>query len=139
MQFCRYRKGYKYQLESDFNIQTSIKPPSEIETEFLQLSEDGMLYIVQGYAWDGPSGPVIDRSYNMRASLVHDALYQLMRLKLLSARKCRKQADLLFSELCKEDGLLSILVLGYYRALRVFGFRATQPPSKKRVYWAPKS
>ena len=137
--FCRYRKGYKYQLASDFRIQTEIKPTSDLVTEFIQLSESGMLCVKQGYAWDGPSGPVIDRSENIRGSLVHDALYQLMRWKLLSPRKFRKEADRFFSELCKEDGLSSTLAQGYYRALRLFGFKAAQPSSKKKIYRAPKS
>jgi hypothetical protein len=33
----------------------------------------------KGYAWNGPSGPTLDTRNFMRGSLVHDALYQLMR------------------------------------------------------------
>ena len=138
MKFCRYRKGYKYQLASEFCIQTCMKPTTDIATEFIQLSKDGMLCIMQGYAWDGPSGPVIDRSKNLRGSLVHDALYQLMRLKLLAPRQCRKDADHLFSELCKQDGISGALARAYYKALRVFGFKSTQPPSKRKIHRAPK-
>ena len=37
------------------------------------------LYISKGYSWDGPSGPAIDTPDWIKASLVHDALYQLIR------------------------------------------------------------
>ena len=37
------------------------------------------MIVEKDYAWDGPSGPTIDTSNSMRASLVHDVLYQAMR------------------------------------------------------------
>ena len=43
-------------------------------------------------AGDGPSGPAIDTKNFMRASLVHDALYQLMRLGTLDKSR-RQYAD----------------------------------------------
>ena len=75
----KYRKGYKYQLADDYTIQIDTKPPEEIETQFISLSIDGLLTIKDGYAWDGPSGPTIDTPNFMTPSLVHDAIYQLMR------------------------------------------------------------
>ena len=45
----------------------------------MSLNESGCLQIAAGYAWDGASGPTIDTRNSMIASLVHDALYQLIR------------------------------------------------------------
>ncbi len=81
MKAC-YRKlhRYKYQLMADYILQIDIKPIQNIELKFLSLSSEGALPIKKFYAWDGPSGPTIDTRDFMRGSLVHDALYQLMRL-----------------------------------------------------------
>ena len=87
----------------------------------------------------GPSGPVIDTEENMRASLVHDALYQLMRHEELSSRVYRKAADKLFKAMCKEDGVSNLRASAYYKALRKFGKPATNPQNKKKIYRAPKS
>ncbi len=68
---------------------------------FADLKE---LWICKGYWWDGPSGPTIDTPDFMRGSLVHDAIYQLMREGKLS-KKYRKYADKLLVQICKEDGM----------------------------------
>ena len=90
-----YRKlrKYEYQLMDDYIIQIDIKPIQNIEFNFLSLSSDGILNIRKTYAWDGPSGPTIDTRDFMRGSLVHDALYQLMRLQALDCKLYRKRAD----------------------------------------------
>lgn len=63
-----------------------------------------LLVIRAGYWWDGPSFIAIDTPDFMRGSLVHDALYQLMREGKLS-KKYRKYADKLCVQICKEDGM----------------------------------
>ena len=59
-----------------------------------RLNTKGHLIIKRSYAWDGPSGPTIDTKNFMRGSLVHDALYQLMRHEHLSSDEWRAVADL---------------------------------------------
>ena len=135
--YIRYRADYKYQLANDYSISISIKPKADIDTDFICLDVEGNFLIKKGYAWDGPSKPVIDTAENMRASLIHDALYQLMRNKYLSARTHRKAADQLFRDLCKEDGVSSWLASTYYEALRKFGKPAASPQNKKKIHRAP--
>jgi hypothetical protein len=60
--------------------------------------------ISKGYAWDGPSGPTIDTGNFMRGSLIHDALYQLMRTGNLPT-SFRERADLLLRKTCIDDGM----------------------------------
>lgn len=103
--YIRYRSDYKYQLAEGYKISISVKPKSNIETEFIDLDTDGNLTVKNSYAWDGPSGPVKDTDENMRASLVHDALYQLMRNDKLKSRTHRKAADQEFKDICKADGV----------------------------------
>jgi len=49
----------------------------------LKADSDGGLLIKAGYSWDGPSGSAIDTKNFMQGSLVHDALYQLLRENIL--------------------------------------------------------
>ena len=134
----RYRSDYKYQLADSYKITISITPKTNIETAFIDLDIDGNLLVKEGYAWDGPSGPVKDTEENMRASLVHDALYQLMRNKELSSRTHRRAADQLFKDLCKADGVSNFRASVYYKALRKFGKPAASPQNKKKGHRAPK-
>ena len=136
--YIRYRGDYKYQLASEYRIKVTILPAAAIVTDFIDLDVDGELKVKNGYAWDGPSGPVIDTKENLRASLVHDALYQLMRLEKLNSRTYRKTADKIFRNICKQDGVPGITANIYYKALRKFGKPATSPESKKRIRRAPR-
>jgi len=100
----KYRSGYKYQLAEDYRLDVGIHPVKTITTDFLCLDTFGYLSIWKGYAWDGPSGPTIDTKDSMRGSLVHDALYQLMRMGLIDESN-RERADDLLHEICTEDGM----------------------------------
>ena len=137
--YIRYRADYKYQLAYDYSIRISIKPKYNIDTDFISLDIHGNLLVKKGYAWDGPSGPVIDTEENMRASLVHDALYQLMRNKYLVTRTHRKAADQFFKDICKEDGVSNWWASVYYKALRKYGKPAASPQNKKKIHRAPKA
>ncbi len=135
--FIRYRSDYKYQLAEGYQIKTLIRPKAVINTDFIDLDIAGNLLIKKSYAWDGPSGPVKDTPENMRASLVHDALYQLMRIKELNTRTHRKTADIQFMVICKEDGVSSRTANLWYRGLRRFGKPAASPENKKKIVRAP--
>jgi len=115
----------------------SIKPRKDIDTDFIRLDKTGKLTIVAGYAWDGPSGPVVDRKENMRASLVHDALYQLMRNRKLTARRHKDKADKLFKKICIEDGVSKRTAYIFYLGLKLGGKPATDPKNRKKVHRAP--
>ncbi len=135
--YIRYRSDYKYQLAEGYAISISIKPTSDIPTRFIDLDTDGNLTVKAGYAWDGPSGPVRDRDENLRASLVHDALYQLMRNESLNRGTHRKAADQAFRDICKADGVSKFRAFLYYRALRKFGKAAASRENKRELRRAP--
>lgn len=121
MTCIRYREGsYKYQLRAPYVHKTGITPDQRIETEWLTLDVDGTLTIRAGYAWDGASGPTYDSKSSMRASLVHDAIFQLCRLRLLDADKWRKTADEMFHAICVQDGMLAPRAWLWYHAVRIF-------------------
>ena len=136
--YIRYRSDYKYQLASEYRIQISIRPEADITGDFIDLDTQGNLTVKKAYAWDGPSGPVKDTPENLRASLVHDALYQLMRNEEISARTHRKAADQEFKRICKEDGVSKYWASVWYKGLRKFGKPATSPENKKKIRRAPR-
>ena len=131
-----YKKGYKYQLAKTYEQYIPWKPPVPVTEAYITLSIDGKLKIFSGYAWDGPSGPVIDRPSTMRASLVHDALYQLIRQEKLPP-EARKMADKIFRDICVEDGVWRWLAKVYYKGLRKFAETASSPSNKKEIKRAP--
>lgn len=97
-------RQYKYRLEKDYGINVGLYPKKDIITDYIILTIKGELFIKKGYLWDGPSGPTIDTPSSMRGSLVHDALYQLMREGLIG-QDCRLHADKLLHDICVEDGM----------------------------------
>ena len=131
-----YRSGYKYQLHIAYVQQISIKPPATIDLDFIKLTKGGTLTVKKGYAWDGPTG-LADTKEHMRASLVHDALYQLMRHGELNTEGHRKKADKLFAVMCEQDGVWSPIAKAYYRVLQDFGKPHAKPESRKKIKTAP--
>ena len=127
----RKLKNYKYQLMKDYPINIDIKGKS-IPKGFITLTTKGKLTIKNRYAWDGPSGPTFDTKSFMRGSLVHDALYQLMRERSLDHKKHRKYADDLLWEICRKDGMSKLRAILVYKAVRKFGGKSARPPKKKR-------
>ena len=95
--------------------------------------------IKKGYAWDGPSGPTIDSFNFMRGSLVHDALYQLMRNDLLDRKIHKVPADKLLQKMCLEDGMSRLRAWTVYQALQVGGRPATLKENLKKAINAPYS
>jgi hypothetical protein len=133
----RYRRGYKYQLVDEHSVKVDLKPDARIETEFIDLNTEGELVIKRGYAWDGASGPARDTKNIMRASLVHDALYQLMRQELLPMERWRKAADLELKRICREDGMSWIRAWWVHLGVRRWGALAASPESRKKKHTAP--
>lgn len=135
-----YRAGYRYQLTAPFRVPVPELPfGSDIDTDYilLRIEKDGpWLRIRSGYAWDGPSGPTVDTSNFMRGSLVHDALYQLIREGQLP-EDTRHAADQLLRRMCREDGMSAIRAWWVYRAVRLFGKTAADPANKKPILVAP--
>ena len=124
----------KYQVLVSQVYQTHIFPDSDIVHPFFILRSDGLLIVLAGYAWDGPSGPAPDSKWAMLASLFHDALYQMMRMGLLS-RRFKPHADWIYFEVLVRSGAPEHAALLHHDAVRLFGGPATQPdPHEDAVF-----
>ncbi len=126
----RFRRlhPYKYQLLAEYRRELERRFESEPGgNTYVRLGTDGVLVIAPHYAWDGPSGPVPDTHRNLEASLVHDALYQLMREGYLDAALHRDWSDRLFAEMCRDRGVWRPVARLYYWGLRWFGGRFARP------------
>ncbi len=139
MKLITYRKlrVYKYQLREDYTIKIPIKPEENISTDFIKLDTERNLTIKTKYAWDGPSGPTIDTRNFMRGSLIHDALYQLMREKHIDI-ETRDEADQLLRQQCIEDGMSRLRAWIVYKAVKWFGEKSALPSEEEtKLYCAP--
>lgn len=137
MSQIHYRGGYKFQIVQDYSVSTPIIPDADVRTDYIELDLAGELIVRKGYAWDGPSGPTIDTRNFMRGSLVHDALYQLMRQREISKDRWRDEADRLLRSMCRADGMSAIRAWWVYLGVRKFGDPSASPENRKKVRRAP--
>ena len=122
MKYSEYK--YKFKVEENFSIELPFKIP-DFEHPYAS-SKDGILSVKKGYAWDGASGPIINTRDTLVASLVHNVLYQAMRLNLIKSSKENRQiADKNFFEILKMNGVNSIRRKVWYFAVRLFGKKST--------------
>jgi hypothetical protein len=110
---------YKYRLLENEEFSTGISGVYA-STEYLTIYDTGILMCKKGYCWDGASGPTIDTDNTMRASLGHDALYQLIRLGVLNESH-REAADKLLRKWLLEDGMTHVRAQLWYEGVRAFG------------------
>ena len=122
MKYSEYK--YKFKVEENFSIELPFKIP-DFEHPYAS-SKDSILSVKKGYAWDGASGPIINTRDTLVASLVHDVLYQAMRLNLIkSSKENRMIADKNFFEILKMNGVNSIRRKVWYFAVKLFGKKST--------------
>jgi len=135
----KYRDGYDGQLAETFRIELppELWPDDDITSEFLDLNTLGLLTIKLGYAWDYASIPVFKKLANMVQgkkskvpSLVHDALCQLIRLKLLVVKNARLHADRFFRKLLLARSFWKIRAWLWYKGVRIGAKYNEQKPKE---------
>ena len=127
---------WKYQLLEDWYADIRVKG-FNINNNMFHLYRTGRLIVLRGYAWDGPSGPTIDTKTFMRASVVHDVLYQLLREGKLPP-SYRKLADQELIRYAKLDGMNLVRRFYAYWTLRAFASGAAKLKTKPtKIHTAP--
>ena len=112
-------KKYKYQLVEPYTHQL----PEVFEgytagTEWINLLNT-YLTAWKGYSWDGATG-AFDTKTIFRGALIHDILYQLIRIGCLP-KEFRIEADRELRRICIEDGMGRFRAWYVYFAVRKFG------------------
>lgn len=130
-----YRAGFKYQVETDCAFPVPELAGFFSEIDWAEL-RNGTLTVRKGFCWDGPSGPVADQLPFMPASVAHDALYRMLRRKVLPP-DCRKAADEIYMRLLIEAGVPEIEARRQYDGLRLFGGGAADPANDEPILTAP--
>lgn len=150
-----YKGNYKYQLAlisgkpgviSEnyslwFRHPMNFEGPELSETLYIRIQNEGegsVLYIRNGYSWNGASGPTLDTPNSMEASLIHDALWQMISEGHLSPR-FRAETNAEFKRVLLREGmsrfrtwmwLSSVSTIGK-QWVRIFG-------SKRKLITAPR-
>jgi hypothetical protein len=128
----RELQGYKYELMESMKYYVPKLAHITFFNAYLAL-ENGKLIIGKGYAWDGPSGPTWDDKTNMRGSLIHDALYQILREGAFEGRAfVREHADELLRDICIEDGMNKLRANVWCFMVRHFAKRSSTSAQKPR-------
>jgi hypothetical protein len=107
-------------------VKAILSPKVELYKEYTSIQKKETVYkllIKKGYRWDGPSGPTLDTDNFMLPSLVHDALYQLLRTTEfgINAQEVRKAADRILYELCRSEGMSWLRAKYVHFFVRKFG------------------
>lgn len=120
MKYRRLKWKYKYQLIDNFSIKLPFKSSKVIDINWVNFS-GYILIIRKGYCWDGATC-AIDTNDFMIASLVHDALYQLIRAGKLDM--CyRIHADSEMKRLCLKAGMSRFRAFYTHSLVRLLGKR----------------
>ena len=131
-----FKRGYKYQVARDYRIKLAVIPYEPICLPFVLMDTAGDTVIKTGYAWNGASGPTLDTRNTMAGSLVHDLLYQLIRLGLIDP-KYKAYADRILKEICVEDGMNRIRAACWLWAVKTFGGASCKPDAEPKEEVAP--
>lgn len=115
----QYRRGYKGSLWETYRVQTSIVGFS-VTHRLFTLTPDGWLTVFEDYPWDFASGPTWDTPSSIRGSLVHDALYEMMRLGLLPQSVFHK-VNAEFRKILLEDGMYQWRANLWFSGVEKFG------------------
>ncbi len=128
----RYKSGYRYVSQEAVLVDIGSDLHAPLNAPFASIAAE-RLCVMSRYAWDGASFTPFKwfgtAKPLLTPSLVHDALYQLIREGLLD-RQYRAAADRLFREMLLARGVWRVVAWAAYWSVRVFGnfaVRKTNP------------
>jgi len=131
-----FRRGYKYVVKRDFHIKLDIVPYAPVSVDHMQMDMEGNTVILAGYPWNGASGPTIDTLSSMIPSLVHDFIYELIRLGLISP-EYKAYADQLLHDLGNECHMWGWRADLWLWAVGKFGDGSIRPSAEPKEEVAP--
>ena len=128
----RYKSGYRYVSQEAVVVDVGAELHVPLQAPLASIAAE-TLCVMSRYAWDGASFTPFKWFGTpkpwLTPSLVHDALYQLIREGLMD-RSYRAAADRLFRTMLIERGVWRWMAWVAYWSVRVFGnfaVRKTNP------------
>lgn len=119
----KYKSGYRYVSQEAVLVDVGAELHAPLNSPFASIAAE-KLCVMSKYAWDGASfTPFLwlgTPTAWLTPSLVHDALYQLIREGLLD-RQYRAAADRLFREMLLAREVWPVVAWVAYWSVRVFG------------------
>jgi hypothetical protein len=131
-----YTEGWKYQTKRIYHFKLAIRPYAPIDLPFLKISMDGDTIVLPGYAWNGASGPTWDTKNSIVGSLIHDIIYQLIRMGLIDPAY-KEYADNVLHDVCTEDGMWKTRADYWRWAVLTFGQGSLRPHDEPLELMAP--
>ena len=134
-----YTTGMKYQLKElatfSIDVDTWIFR-QEIITPWVHIKPNGDVDVARGYAWNGISGYMPDFRSAIRASLIHDVFYQLIRLEYLPP-EFKSIADEVFYLYMRRDNVNIAVAWTYKKGVVLFGGSSILPSNRQPTLYAP--
>lgn len=120
-----YQEGFRYVLHQPYKLdlgEYGFQPiiHAKIGNPWVSIDEHCILRIAATYAWDGDSGPASNTLASRRASLVHDALYQLIRIGAIRPTQ-KHLADQVYRDILLENRMWPPRAWWRSQGLRLFG------------------
>ena len=120
--YKEYNDGYQI-------LKTSYFPTSYKDCEYFgshfSITKDGMIYVWEGYCFDGASGPTIDTDNSFEAACFHDIMYALIRMGVIpNTYWNRRKADLMFYKALRKDGMSWLRANAWFVGVRAGGWAA---------------
>ena len=98
-------ENYTMNFADEYGIRM-VKNPDYVEPSSLSSFRISAtkLTAFKGFQWDGASGPTLQPKSSVRATLVHDVMCSAIHNEVL-LKTSRANADLIFREILKDDGM----------------------------------
>lgn len=141
----KYSEGYKYVTRSDGCYQCKFIAPGRfiiLRTYsgriLATLSETGLLVWGEFYAWNGANFPAPELKSSRRGTLVHDILYQMMRLGLIDRLIWWHPANKELQNCMIEDGAFKATAYLYFKGVETkIAYKSTLPEGDYKILTAP--
>jgi len=128
----QYLAGIKYRLDKPYRLKVKLNSDN-IVCRHVSYT-DGELLIDREFVWDGVTGMWINESAAMRGSLVHDAIYHLIRECGIDDSNAKIADDLLY-QFSREDGVSWTLAQIMHYTTKYLGPYGRDPKFNQRAHY----
>jgi hypothetical protein len=128
-----YTHADKFVLGKDAIFKLSFAPQYTVDTSYARFTPDGVLIVKRGFLWSA-NFPAMNTENTRPASLVHDALYELIKDGHLPRKPFKNLADMVMRDVLLECGILDARAWAWYMAVQIGGDNALNAPRPALMY-----